>query len=214
MKKIILTLTLIHSILLTSQIVGNPDSSQSNNSNQETIVPLENRRNYILDEPNMYYKDLNNRLDNFVGNWIYDDGVHYLKIIISKHTRYQPMFYSSFNAYEDILMFSVLYKENGIEKYTIPSQRQMMSFMYLKSKYIVRFHYDEPTLTNSCKRGKSSVLELEYNPSSIGMPLQDPNATLNWSLVLHFPERKFCTDGTLTDVSDFLIPNNITLHRE
>lgn len=62
--------------------------------------------------PNVYYKDINNQLDRYVGTWLYTNGATSLKIIIQKkHYAFNP----SNNFYEDLLIGEYQYIENGVE---------------------------------------------------------------------------------------------------
>jgi hypothetical protein len=59
----------------------------------------------------IYYKDINNYLDPFVGTYVYTNGTTSLKIVFEKKT----MFYL-LNQYEDLLIGEYQYIENGVEK--------------------------------------------------------------------------------------------------
>ena len=122
MKNILLALILINiSLSIQAQDLDLGSTNQNTTTNQETIVPIQNFYTYSFTrydngntEPitNVYFKDVNNRLDNFVGNWVYDDGTHYLKIIITKHI-HQPGdggFGNNIrNNYNDFIIFYMLY---------------------------------------------------------------------------------------------------------
>lgn len=59
-----------------------------------------------------YYKDINNKLNPYVGTWLYTNGNNSLKIIIQKR---EHIYYSNSNYYEDYLVGEFQYIENGVE---------------------------------------------------------------------------------------------------
>ena len=65
------------------------------------------------DIPGAYYKDINNVLQPFVGEYLYTNGSTSLKIILQKKTMSTP-FNNKF--YEDLIIGGYQYIENGIEK--------------------------------------------------------------------------------------------------
>jgi len=206
--KTIITILVIHiSLLMTAQ------------ENTETIVPLESYYDFIIahaydEEPvdYIYYKDTNNRMDNFVGNWIFDDGFRYLKIEIIKQTHVVEYIYRIKNHnYMDNLLIYMQYKENGVELYnTIDQPRNPISGNIILSNNKIEMNYREPSLT-SCYRKKIADLELEF----IANGMSNTDDTLKWSRIRDSHGSSIpCPDGSEPDGSDFLIPANITFHRE
>ncbi|WP_431133699.1 DUF6705 family protein [Psychroserpens mesophilus] len=74
---------------------------------QSPILPLED---WYEEEPNAYYKDIDNDLNSFEGTWLYTNGTTSLKIILSKEVMYFNDFY-----YEDLITGEYQYIEDGIE---------------------------------------------------------------------------------------------------
>lgn len=57
-----------------------------------------------------YHKDTQNKLNQFEGTWLYDDGTHYIKFVLVK--KYQMPIE---NYFEDYLVGEFQYKLNGVE---------------------------------------------------------------------------------------------------
>ncbi len=72
------------------------------------IVDLDDRDGSII--ANTYYKDTQNKLNQFEGTWVYDDGINYIKLILVK--KYQ---FPEANYFEDILVGEIQYKNDGNE---------------------------------------------------------------------------------------------------
>jgi hypothetical protein len=68
-------------------------------------------------EANVYYQDVDNDLDPYVGTWIFTDGNTSLKIVLKKEIKYLKA-----NFYEDFLIGEYQYIENGVEKINTLSQ--------------------------------------------------------------------------------------------
>lgn len=73
------------------------------------IIPIQNH--CYPSTKNVYYKDVNNLLNPFVGTWVYTNGSTKLKIILKKAV-------NNYNGYyrEDLIYGEYQYIENGIEK--------------------------------------------------------------------------------------------------
>jgi len=205
-KTIIAILVINISLLITAQ-------------NTETIVPLENYYEHqiahVYDEEPLdyiYYKDTNNRMANFVGNWIFDDSNIYLKIVITKHEHIRKNILDSNNHnYTDNLRINILYKENDVELYnTINQPRNPISGSIILSNNKIEMYFIEPSLT-SCYRKNNVILELEF----IANGMSNTDDTLKWSRIrVSHGSSIPCPDGSEPDGSDFLIPATITFHRE
>lgn len=189
---------------------------------QETIINLENQFNYNTDMEPIYFKDVNNTLNKFVGNWIFDDGSQYLKIIITKkyHVALALPFYDDPN-FKDHLAMTIIYKINGVEIYnttTLPPPDQfIITGNLIINNNKVQLFYDEPT--SSCYRQKSADLNLEFiSDGTLTETGSLPSGTLQWNRVNTLNEGltplHTCPDGTLVDSSEYLIPANLTLERE
>ncbi|WP_225037264.1 DUF6705 family protein [Winogradskyella sp. SM1960] len=98
---------------------------------------------------NAYYKDTNNLLDPFVGTWVLDDGVQYLKIVFEKKEMVDAG-----NYYEDLLIGEFQYKENGVELVnTLNKLTESLEYEYHHSIHgnYIKTHYspfDEYTSDN------------------------------------------------------------------
>ncbi|GLB48895.1 DUF6705 family protein [Neptunitalea lumnitzerae] len=175
----------------------------------EIIVPIENQVDFYDSpiEDLLYYKDVNNLLDKFVGVWEVNDGVNYLKISIAKH-EHLAMGNKWFknNDFEDKLILTIVsFKLNGVVKYTNEAGIGG-NFVTTENLNAVELHYSEPSLT-SCSRKKSGNLTLEVIQN--GSTVQ-----LTWTRVnMVYEKINTCADGTLKDDSDFLIPENLVLNK-
>lgn len=98
MKKIITTITLLLGFTLCkAQLV------------EQTIIPLENLRGQSAG--NVYYKDVHNLLNPFVGTWLYTNGTTSLKLVLRKIIGHD----NDYNI-KDILVGEYEYIENGVSK--------------------------------------------------------------------------------------------------
>lgn len=193
-------------------------------SAQEIIVPLENQlsHNSTGNTP-VYFKDVNNLLNKYVGTWIFNDGIHDLKIKITKNLHQDMSFGGKIlnPNFEDDLSVTMIYKLNGVEIYNttpVPPPSALINGNIIKSVNEVSLTYYEPT--TSCWRYKRADLVLKFIPSAssgIGTPPLLPAGTLGWKrksvLSSAHPDSK-CFDGALVDATDFKIPANLILERE
>jgi len=183
---------------------------------QEIIVPIEPLQasaQAILAYPErtvLYFKDTRDNLDKFEGNWLYDDGTHYLSIVIVKHEHISNGYegYDD-NDFEDRLLLEMEYRLNGIEQYSF-SNTVGISGNRLESSNIVAMNYAEPSLT-SCDRLKSADLTLQHrvsfpNPDQL-VWVRDNESLETFSVIK-------CPDGSDLDTSDFIIPANLTLTKQ
>jgi hypothetical protein len=186
-------------------------------NSQETIISIENKNLLTDPKDNVYYKDVNNLIDKYVDTWVFDDGIHYLKVEITKKTKELKGYgWETTTIYEDLLYMKYQYKLNGNEVYnTILNDDLIIDGNLVKSDNEIVLFYKEPSLT-SCNRTKSGRLSLKFVPSTIPNPnlLANDDATLIWRRRYSATSRLKCADGTDEDDSDFLIPTDLTLHRE
>jgi hypothetical protein len=178
------------------------------NAQQEIIVPLEEQNSNIYSSDQViYFKDVNNTLNKYVGTWKYEDNSHFLEVLITKKVHVSkgiPDLYNDPN-FEDHISIKMLYKYNGVTKYTY--QNTLMWGNRIKSTNSLGLIYDEPSLT-SCFRKKSADLLLQY--ISNGLQTQ-----LIWTRINRLPKGLWkCPDGTEIDNTDFLIPANLTLTKQ
>jgi len=141
---------------------------------QETIVPIEQRKD-LNKEPNTYYyyKDINGVLDKYVGTWKYQSNTEIFEITFTKiiHQDHGGDF-------KDELVSRFKYTKNGVVIYnTYPTLKTNDIFggffMFPNNTNKIRLQYYEPGVTY---RTIESQLDLEYIPNtSLG-----GSATLNW----------------------------------
>lgn len=74
----------------------------------QTIINIDG--NYQPNIPNAYYKDVGNKLNQFEGTWVYDDGVDFIKLVLVKKLQT-----TVWNHYEDYLVGEFKYKHSGFE---------------------------------------------------------------------------------------------------
>jgi hypothetical protein len=176
---------------------------------EETIVSLEEQHSNIFPiDQVIYYKDVLNTLDKYVGTWKYEDTSHFLQIKITKNEHVPkgiPGFYNDPN-FADYIYIEMLYKYNGVTKYTY--QNTLMYGNRIRSVNSIELLYDEPSLTTSCSRKKQADLLLQYIPNGL-------SSQLVWTRTRRLPQGLWkCPDGTEIDNSDFLIPANLTLTKQ
>jgi len=188
-------ITLITSIIITAFSYS-----------QETIVNIEDKYNLdpyatVLTDEVFYFKDANNLLDKYTGTWTFNDGIHYLKIVVTKHLHINR---GSGN-FDDLIYIKTEYKLNGEEKYNTSGG---IGGNDIVSNNTVEVNYYEPSLT-SCYRRKQGNLQLEYsvNSSSIEQLIWTRTniVTEGWSE---------CPNGSAIDNSEFLIPANLVLTKQ
>ncbi|RZJ75327.1 MAG: hypothetical protein EOO45_05935 [Flavobacterium sp.] len=80
--------------------------------------------NDLGDVHGAYYKDINNKLDEFIGTWIYSKGNTSLTITLQKKLM-QHTVSGNLDFYEDIIIGEYKYIENGVTKVNTLSQLQL-----------------------------------------------------------------------------------------
>ena len=105
-----------------------------------------------INNPNTYYTDLDGKLQACVGTWVYDNGIDYFKIKITKS---KVLYSEKYNIYIDELLIKYEYRKNGVCKYynissfNIPtganSQPSELKSCFVKNNEI-SFAYYEPAL--------------------------------------------------------------------
>ena len=180
---------------------------------QETVVNIEDRYTIppLATNTGVYYfKDTNNLLDKFVGSWVFNDGTHYLRLIITKHihvTRDVGDFHTD-DDFDDLIKIRIEYRLAGIEKYNTTEERALKGEDILNVNTIENIIYFEPSLT-SCQREKLGYLKIEYLINISG------DEQLIWTRTNTISEVwGNCPDGTPIDDSDFIIPANLVLTKE
>ena len=186
---------------------------------QQNIVPLEQRYDGTKHRLNdVYYKDVNNYLGKFLGTWLYDDGVNYLQITFIKKYLTESIIR---NRYSDELVCEYLFKINNVVIYDTygansnindylanlisGSKLAVSNFSYNIMK---NMSYSEPHTTN-CRRSKGGLLQLEF-VSGFPLPKLIWTRENKYFLTNSHP----CANGTLPDMTDFLIPENMVLEKQ
>ena len=134
----------------------------------QEVIKVLNTDTFDLNNPDeiVYFKDTNNALDKYTGDWLYDDGTHYLKITVTKKL------HASYNQYfTDELSINFLYKNNGItiyDNYGLAPKYIFGSSLDIKNIWGmiqigdgISLVYSEPSTNNSCGRARSTDLILE-----------------------------------------------------
>lgn len=146
------------------------------NANSQYIVPVEQIYNYDhTNISNHYFKDINNVLDKFVGNWKYQTTNDLIEITI-----YKDVDINCGGSYrKDDLHIELRYTQNGNIIYDTfaPEPSYLISGLRFQlptntNKY--HFMYQEP---GQDKRGMRQYLDIEYIPNTSGGQPQ-----LNWSI--------------------------------
>jgi len=111
----------------------------------------------------VYFKDVNNLLNKYVGTWIFDDGTHYFKIQFYKQTyhRETPEGNKKITIFADRIVGHYQYKLNGVEIYNVTDNRYASSDFGSFYKDFSIF-FDEPT-TNPCGRRIMGNVSLTYS---------------------------------------------------
>lgn len=171
---------------------------------QYVTVPLEESTNIEYSTRNYtFFKDLNHSLDKFIGTWIYIDGNKSFKITFIKN---ENVITTNRTQKEDILVSRCEYKVNNtviFETYSNGRSR-ISSSVFINPTNII-FSYSEPSFT-SCKKARYAHINVNYSTSG-GQQL------LTW-VRTDVPLREKplpCSDGSPTDVSDFILPANMVL---
>ncbi|WP_130733944.1 DUF6705 family protein [Flavobacterium sp. J27] len=114
----------------------------------------------------VYYKDVNNLLNKYVGTWVFDDGTHYFKIQFYKETfhRETPIGNKKITIFTDRIVGHYQYKLNGVVIYDVTDNRYVHSTSGAFFNGL-RIFYDEPT-NASCGRSIMGKVTLDYSNSN------------------------------------------------
>ena len=196
MKKTILTILFLTTIVINAQ----------------TVKPIENYFEFKnLD--NIYFKDVNNHYNKFLGDWEITDGLHYLKIKITKVPKVEQGLSSNgrrmmkIRRYVDEIVIECLYKYNGNEIYNTISTNNNSNFcigQILNNINQLSLVYMEPH--TGCGRNRTGMLNLTFVSGTIPQ--------LQWIRTerpSQLPE-SYCPDNQ-TDTSEYKIPAILTLSK-
>lgn len=140
---------------------------------------------YQPNQPNhVYYKDVNNLLDKYIGTWEYNDGTHYFKIEFFKQSFYRetPVANPKVTIYTDRIFGHYQYKLNGAEIYNVTNMKyaNSRSGSFFNGFYLI---FSEPT-TASCGRSKIGYVNLQYSNSGgieqLTWSRTDKNMEMTW----------------------------------
>lgn len=180
----------------------------------QTIIPSEDYFDHNS-ENNVYFKDVNHIYDKFLGNWVYSDGPHYLRIMVTKKTKVEDGVsstgrrYKTRKQYYDLIDVEYQYKYNGEEVYHVMYPYRLVNGKLLYSsifgKIIVNpnqlsLYYNEPSTTR-CMRNREGELNLGYEEGKLHWKRTDKK--------IQNPE-SLCENGSF-DESEYRIPSDIFL---
>ncbi|WP_299886342.1 DUF6705 family protein [uncultured Lacinutrix sp.] len=180
---------------------------------QETIIPLKDGDlSNIPLTGDIYHKDTTNTFDKFMEIWVFDDGTNYFKVTFSKKERIR---YGNMRIYSDQLVCEYLFKVNGTtiyDTYGINSNINNRGANHILGDNIIneneiKLSYSEPPV-NSCDKYADGKLTLNYISGS--------TPTLQWVRVNNelYGDNSKCPDGSSMDLTDFVIPANMTLIKQ
>ena len=180
---------------------------------QEIIKPIEQRLgdNY-QNNTNVYYKDTNERLQDLVGSWEYEENGVFFKVTFYK---LKINHNEKHNVFGDKLFAKFLFIENGnvvydnYENMVYPISANVNTKPSdIESTYVlpnhISFLYTEPSMID-CHRRKVGRLEITY--------LNNATPQIQWvrTTATRYFRSNPCDNGVLPDDSDFLIPANMVL---
>lgn len=166
---------------------------------------------------NIYFKDINNTYDKFLGTWEYNNGPHNFKAIITKHTKVK-MSYRNHTQYRDIINCDYVYKYNGIVVYSVVQPYQIINGKKIVSSINghlidnqnkLNLSYREPS-TTVCERVRDGDLSLTFLPNSSLPQLQWDRTDQLRREVPSSSQR--CPSGQF-DASAYKIPANMILNK-
>ena len=180
----------------------------------QTINPAEDfyTANYN-DLDNIYFKDVNNTFNKFMGTWEYTDGTNYLKVVITKITKLNTTYPNGQIQFRDILVASYLYKYNGVIVYNtippvIPNPNTRYNYIdghIIENSNKVSLDNNESS-TTTCPRTKNAEVNLTKLLTLSGQPQK-----IKWERVDLRESQGFGCDTGNYDTSDFKIPANMIL---
>jgi hypothetical protein len=156
----------------------NPVSSQ-------TIVDLDS--DYPINQPNVYYKDISNKLNPFEGTWVFDNGTDYIKFVLVKKVK---ALMGAGNYYEDILIGEFQYKKNGVEKINTLPNLNVNFFHPYQHSIVGNYFWDDdrsPFHDYTTDKFRLNVIMSE-NDCSSGMRIR--TLTLNGQSAIQIFKRK------------------------
>jgi len=187
MKNIIYTLAIIFSFIANAQ---------------EIIIPIENYPNTDTSTNNStyYFKDVNNKLNKFVGTWKYETATELYEV-----TFYKVIHDHVSGDYFDTLNSNSRYTKNGVVIFdTYPTNSTSNNLIFgevFESELQLSLFYSEP----NTKRTMSARVLIEYHASAtLGAP-----KTLSWQI-------KTLETKTVAgaEVYPYEVPQNMVLNKQ
>jgi hypothetical protein len=176
----------------------------------QTIKPAEQYFDFN-DQNNIYFKDVNNHYNKFLGEWEATDGLHYVKIKITKVPKVEQGISSNgrrmmkIRRFIDEIVIECLYKYNGIDIYnTMSNSSNVSNFcvgQILNNPNKLELIYLEPHI--GCGRNRTGWLILNY--------LSNSNQQLQWIRTEKLSQalETLCPENQV-DTSPYKIPSNLT----
>lgn len=127
-------------------------------NNAQTIKSIYDDGLYF--EPGMYYKDVHNDMDRFLGTWVYENGNRKLTIVLQKrlHTYIEP----PFDCYVDEVIGGYKYEiDNNVNVNTIPD-----------------IDFSKPRHGNTISG--SGIVSNQYPPVCTNCPINDKRLDIHW----------------------------------
>lgn len=163
-----------------------------NCKSQSQIINLKNDDGSGL--AGVYYKDVDNFMNYFVGTWVFSNTTKYWKIVLLKKTK---MYNGKF--YEDVIVGGVEYKENGVTK--------VNTLSYLNSNMN---YYDYPISGNSIYPNHTPrCLDCLPNELRLGLSYYELNPDTTFGTMIL---RKKTVNGQ--DAIQLRLTANMVLHKE
>ncbi len=136
-----------------------------NLSNAQTIEERPIETFYEPNRPNhVYFKDVNQLLNQYLGTWIFNDGTHYFKITFFKqeNKRMTPIANTKITYFTDRIYGYYQYKLNGVEIYNVTNDNFAYGGMGAFTQEGFFIFFNEPT-KNECGKSKSGKVYLTHS---------------------------------------------------
>jgi hypothetical protein len=187
--------TLFISFLLTITIIAQA----------QTVVERPLETFYDGEQPkHVYYKDVNNLLNKYLGTWEYNQNGHYFKITFFKQTNFRetPVQNRKISIFTDKIYGLYQYKLNGIEIYHVTSSDFAYSTMGAFFMGNLVAFFKEPSIS-PCERPLMGDVTLSYS-------ITNGIEQLTWNRADSY-RGTFCNEGEVEDNTPFQTPAHMIL---
>jgi len=150
----------------------------------------------------IYYKDLNNILDKYIGTWNFENDSVYFQISINKKLRIDS--FPRVNIKFDELVSEFIYKNKDVEIYNTKNEDSYISGNLVFSENKISLLYTEPT-KNNYVRYKQANLMIEF--------ILDETPKLIW-VRKNYDICWGTGEKPIFDMSDFKIPEKMLLTKQ